>query len=409
MVLAIVIALQLFSLLTVRDGHTRFGTALGGDLPGFYNAGRILVDYDPARLYDLQLQSRLYHDLLPTAPAGESLPYAHAPHFALPMAPLALLPYAGAYGAFLVVAPTAYWAGLRLIRPVVQIVRENDEIATLLVLSYLPFLIENWIGGQFAWFGFVWAALGVRCVLGGREFAGGVALSMCLYKPTLLIVMLPMLLVTRQLRVLLGVGVGAVAMAGVSLAIIGLDGCAAYIRLLLNYSGGADASAGFRTFKYVDILSFATLAGGGVILALVMAAGVVIVLTRSVWRYQGFDTEQRHLAWAAMLCLTPVLNVYAAVYDTLLPIIGLLLMADVCWRRMGRLADSLRIVLLLAYVVPWFSQALAIHIGFQPLTLVLCAAGMWCVRELRTSAAQSRHHLHSLQPAGEGAPCPLPQ
>src|SRR6476469_6345656 len=42
-----------------------FGSAFGGDFPAFYMAGRILNDYSADRLYDLGLQSTLYHSLQP--------------------------------------------------------------------------------------------------------------------------------------------------------------------------------------------------------------------------------------------------------------------------------------------------------------------------------------------------------
>ena len=59
MVLAIIAGLQVFSLVTVRDGYTRFGPALGGDFAGFYSAGRIVNEHAPAQLYDLRLQAAL--------------------------------------------------------------------------------------------------------------------------------------------------------------------------------------------------------------------------------------------------------------------------------------------------------------------------------------------------------------
>src|SRR5687767_3009633 len=273
MVLATVASLQVILLITANERKTIFGPLLGADFAGFYTSGWILHDYPPAALYDAGLQSTLYHELFPAAPAGEFLPYAHAPFFALLMLPLALLPYPIAYILFLLIAPAMYAAGLIVLRPVLKHLTDDDAwTAALLAASYLPFLIENWVGGQFAVFGFLWMAIALRFALSDRPLASGLALSICFYKPTLLVVILPMLLIGRQFRVLLGVTIGGITLVALSLLVVGVDGCAAYARLLLHYGNGASAAGGFRAFKYVDLVTFFRLAAGGFVLtAAVMA------------------------------------------------------------------------------------------------------------------------------------------
>src|SRR5579862_990875 len=54
-------------LFSSRGARTPLGTELGGDFPGFYSAGVILL-HDGQRLYDLTLQWQLYHRLLPDEP-----------------------------------------------------------------------------------------------------------------------------------------------------------------------------------------------------------------------------------------------------------------------------------------------------------------------------------------------------
>lgn len=378
MVLATVVVLQVIGFATAKDRRTIFGPLLGADFAGFYIAGWILYDYPPAALYDAGLQWTLYHELFPTAPAGVFLPFAHGPFFALLMLPFAMLPYPLAYVLFLLITPALYAAGLLVVRPVLKHLTSDDAwTGALLALSYLPFLAENWVGGQFAAFGFLWMAIAVRCALSGQPFAAGLPLSMCFYKPTLLVVILPMLLIGRQFRILLGVIVGGVALACLSVLVVGIDGCAAYARLLLNYTHGADASAGFRAFKYVDLVTFFRPAFGGFVLTIGVASILFAVLARTWWSYGRLDDDARRLAWAAALTLTPVLNVYAPIYDTLLPVLGLLLTADVLTRRETPMPDSFRILLALMFVVPSFSQALASSIGFQPFTLVLIGAGIY--------------------------------
>jgi hypothetical protein len=406
MVLTIVVTLQIISFATATDRQTIFGPLLGADFAGFYNAGRIL-NHSPSRLYDVALHSKLYHELFPTAPAEESLPYAHAPFFALLMLPLGLLSYPLAYLLFLIAQPAVYIAGLLAIRPVLKHLDADAlRTAALLALSYLPFLIENWMGGQVAAFGFLWMAIALNRALSQRPFAGGLALSMCLYKPTLLVLLLPLLLIGRQFRTLLGVAAGGIALVGVSLLTIGLDGCAGYLRLLLNYGAGASAAGGFRTFKYVDVVSFFRLAFGETILSNVLVIGVaaalLVVVARVWWDYPRHDDDGRRLAWAAALTLTPILNIYAPIYDTLLPILGLLLTADVLARRHPAMPDGFKLVLVLTYIAPMITQGLAATVGFQLFTLVLIGVGLYQLRLAQAESAIAAFEGSSANPRRSG-------
>jgi hypothetical protein len=52
---------------------------LGLDFPAFYDAGRIVNEYPRGRLYDKDLQQRLYLEAAPTAPPGKNLFFAYTP------------------------------------------------------------------------------------------------------------------------------------------------------------------------------------------------------------------------------------------------------------------------------------------------------------------------------------------
>src|SRR5689334_17979769 len=82
-VLAFSLALLVVSFATFDGSRTAFGPALGADFSGFYAAGTLLREYPPERLYDFDLQDRIYHRVLPEAPAEEKLPYVYPPFFTL--------------------------------------------------------------------------------------------------------------------------------------------------------------------------------------------------------------------------------------------------------------------------------------------------------------------------------------
>ena len=78
----------------------------------------------------------------------------------------------------------------------------------------------------FIWVLFFW------CLKKHWRFLGGCVLALCLFKPTLVALPALMLLVGRRWRVVGGLVAGGSAMAALSVATVGLDGCVAWLRTL---------------------------------------------------------------------------------------------------------------------------------------------------------------------------------
>ena len=96
-VLVITLLLLVTMFVTAKDRKTIFGPELGADYANLYVAAMILNSESPEKLYDLELQGKLYHELFPQVSADESLPYPYAPFLASFLRPLALLPYEWSY------------------------------------------------------------------------------------------------------------------------------------------------------------------------------------------------------------------------------------------------------------------------------------------------------------------------
>ena len=149
-----------------------FGPPLGADFAGFYSAATLLETAPPERLYDFSLQDAIYHTLLPDDPAH--LPYLHPPFVALAFRPLARLPYARAFGIWLLLSGGLYLAGVALTLAVVRSLSRADVVLVLVTaLSFEPFIMECWMGGQLSAFGFCCVALALYCLENGRPVAGG--------------------------------------------------------------------------------------------------------------------------------------------------------------------------------------------------------------------------------------------
>lgn len=401
-VLTVSLVLLALFFVTANQGQTVFGPALGADYAGFYTAGMILNHNQADRLYDFALQNRSYHELLPKRDATEQLPYVHPPVVALVFRPLAALPYAESFALWLLLSAGFYLAGLvLLLKTCSHLPRSDRGLVVLLALSFEPFIMECWIGGQLSAFGFLCIALALYQQGKERPAEAGFALGLCLYKPTLLVFVLPMLMIARRFRTLAGFGIGGLTIGGASCLAVGWRGCLEYLQVLLGFARTTmePQQLALRAWKYVDLKAFLRLLFGehtffSSLLLLLLIAVVLAFLSTAWWRWDRLSLPSLRVLWASTLTWTLVAHLYVGVYDTVLVIPGLLLTADVFSRRSEdgarMLPPGFRTLLVLIYVTPWLSQHLARSVGFQPYTLVLAVVGvyqLWLARQL-VSASQ---------------------
>jgi hypothetical protein len=365
----------------------RSGRPLLREFMAFYTVGYVL-NRSPEILYNADSFDRTYHALFPVVPADVKQLYGHAPFEAVVFRPFALLPFEWALVAWQVFSLVLFGVGFTLVwRSSESLPWRQLPLALLLVLSFQPVAVASIARGQVSALTFFSIALAIWCQRRGRDYWAGAALSMCLSKPTLLVLLLPMLVVGWRRRILIGLIGGAGMLGTVSLLVVGWRGCADYVAMLLHFGGLATAARNsFLLADYVDLNSFFRMATGGhghvaiAVLALV-AAGVVPWLAK-LWRDMRRDGKvESSLAWASTLTWTTVLNLYVTSYDTTIILLGIVLVADALYRatRQG-VPLVLRILFVLLYVVPWIPP---VPIGdskiLQLYTLVLVALGVYQV------------------------------
>lgn len=385
------------SFATSDRGRTMFGTPLGNDFAGFYVAAQILDRGHETQLYDRELHDQLYHALLPNLDPRDSIPYVHPPFVAGVLQPLTHLPYEAAVAVWLIISASLYGAGCWfLIRSLRNLPREQTPLILLVALSFEPFLMECWLGGQLSAVGFFSDAMAWLLFSRNRPIAAGMALGLCFYKPTLLLLMLPLLVVGRCGRILLGMTMTGVLLAGLSLAFVGWDVSVGYLDVLLSFRKST-AGGGLQivAWKYVDLNNALRLLCGGksplqsavfVVLFLVPFAWLV----RTWWRWPALEATQRQWLWAATLAWLPVLNLYVGIYDSIFVVQSVLIAADALLRERrseNPLTDSGLAYCTLAIVATaWFSQSLARVSGAQLYTLALIALGILELRLARRSS-----------------------
>ena len=387
LVLAIVFVGLTVSFATAKRGKTIFGPFLGADFGAYYVAGQIFNNHGPARIYDFELQYRVYRENFPDAPPDEALMYANAPFFIAPFILLSRLPYAWAYLIWLVVSLSLYIGGFSVLwRSLESLPQDIWLTALLLALSFWPFLVECLAGGQTSAVGFFCLALAIAMETRSRFWSGAV-LALCAYKPTLLVLVVPMLLVTGRWLTLVGLAAGSVVLALFSWLLVGIQGSINFINRLLFFSSTTTSTVtGLRSWKYVDINFFMRLLVPNHAYVRWAIVGIIVLavipfLVFKWWRLK--EKPQRRLLWALTITWTPLLTLYMGIYDsTILVLPALLLTAE--FYNAGYRSDSLpfayRCFLLALYLTPWFTQSIALLTGVQIFTLAVAAFGIYQLR-----------------------------
>jgi Glycosyltransferase family 87 len=409
--MAIAVSLIICGLSIIRgfQGQTFLGRPLGGDFVQFYVAGKILNQYDPARLYDLDLEVRLQHQAAPATPSDQMLVFASAPFAGLIYRPIANLPYPWAYVAWLVFSMALYSATIVLLLRSTRLSDQQRRTGFLLAISCMPFLLESWIGGQISVLGFFAVALFLFCRARNHRFFAGFALAFALFKPTLIAIPILMLCCGRRWRMLAGVVVGAAALAVASLRTVGIRGCAAWLDTLKLYGHLATGpAAALRRTKYVDIGSFFHLLFGNasafaLVLSAMAALAGLTILALAWWRSSSWNAASRDLLWAATFSGALVCNVYTPIYDTILVAPAVAMTAGVMLSRGSQERDVFGGWLVLLYIVPWVTQSFAEFLRFQPFTLVLAGFAWWTLSWARRSAGSPIEQSKHLEGVGSGS------
>lgn len=286
--------------------------ALETDFAAFYNAGQVFNAYPHSRLYDENLQTQTFGTL--TDDYTHSSPFVYPAWFVLPFAALARLPSALAFVIWVIVSLGMVSAGYMLAWHVLAFPTEWRLPGLFAALAFPPFQIFNIRGGQVAAVGVFFLSLAFYLHRRHRPVLAGVALALMLYKPTLLLLLLPMVLVARQWRLLMGFALGAVTLSLLTFLLVGLEGLAGYFQILHSFYAAGNTAGIFPTWYYIDIgAAIRLLAGKPIGIFRIVLLAAVLPLLWGYWRRGGM--------WALTITATLLFSVYAPIYDTTLLIL----------------------------------------------------------------------------------------
>ena len=390
-----------------RQLRGQFLQSLGADFIYFYSMGRIVNEQPAERLYDYALQQRVCSDIRPLAKGSYGrIPYH--PYVGVVLQPFARMTYASAYLLWVAISFALYIAGVVLVSR--RCFPDEPVIRSLLLclsLAFYPFIGWVIMSGQFSAVGFFAISIAFYLEDIGLPIQGGVALSLCLYKPTLLVFIIPMLLLTRRVRILAGFSAGGLLLALLPTAVLGPGVWKGYLGMLLDSGGGAVNSTTFRDLsKYVDLAAVARSVSGQparLAAAILLGAAALAALFqfRLWWNSRNLGRAARAYAWSAAITWTLVLNVYTPIYDTILVVIAVIATAGALNEDRGRPLRGWFIALSVAvFVAAWVTIDIAVATRFQLITALFAAMGlvqMALLRgEIRATAESDIHRAQTV-------------
>lgn len=388
----------------------RTGSTLSHILPVdfiyFYGVGKLAHEYSLSRLYDYSLQLKIFNDIYPLQNGDSYGPSPYPPFVALFFSLFARLSFLPAYLLWVGVSLVLYLSG---ISAVARNIYRSEPLKLSLIfcfsLSFYPLFISTLSNGQLAALAVFAAGMAVAMELRRRPLLGGLALSVLAYKPTLLLIVVPMLLLTRRWRVFAGFVAGSAAWMLIATAFTGFAIWPEYLRFL-RFFRSVSMSQGqslLKLWEYVDFTSFSySIPGGRSTAALTVLIGITVAVAAALatllWRSVNGTKAVRLLAWAATLTWTLLLNLYVPIWDSILVILALLLtlgaLKELRWRMEAGWVVFLGISMVLA---TWNMSATTNRHASQMMTLLLLVLG--CIQLAWLKRALSAQSRELAQPA----------
>ena len=356
------------------------------DFVYFYGIGHIANSYPLTRLYDYSLQLKTFNEIYPYhLQNGGYGPSPYPPFVALFFSLFAHASVVPAYFLWAGVSLTLYVTGIAAVtKGSFPADRLRASVIFALALSFCPFLLRTLANGQISTLAVFAVGAAVMLDRDSMPFSSGLVLSILAYKPTLLLLLIPMLLITRRFRTFYGFLAGSALLAGVATAFGGIQIWAAYARFLSVFGRfvGFKGQSTYDLSLYVDIKSFMQAVCHGwsrfelivfIALAVAMSAWLAVML----WQSARSGRPAQSLAWAATLTWTLLLNVYVPIYDSVLIVIAAVLtlgaLRDLEWKAaMGWMT----FLAVLISVGSWELELIAQSIGIQFAPILLAIFGM---------------------------------
>lgn len=379
-----------------------FGSPVAVDLTAHVTAGWIALHGDLSRLYDLNYQWQVQQGLLGSGHEGFLDAYLSPPFVAFAYAPLAGLPYLTAAVLWTVFTIILLALSFHLIWPLVPNLHRYGYRRVLIVtLSCWP-VFELLGDGQDSAISLLLLVAGLRLLLARRDLVAGGLLGLGLFKPQLFLMIPVLLLLQRRWRALGGWVTVALVLAGVSMAIMGVEGARSYVDVFTSDSYGtwiADR-LGWKMQSLAALARTLFVGSSAFLVAPIMAVGgaIALVLLIKASSRQVLDDRATTLLYAFSILLIPMFNPHFFIYDVVVLLPGALILLN---ERPA--SPAVRVSIATAYVLTFTAPIRYILFGHAPGPIPFLSAPWtvvpFVVLAFLARAAQTERHLETRGPA----------
>ena len=350
------------------------------DFTIFYSAGKMVRTGLARSLYDERVEFQTQLQFAPDVSIRHGpLPYNHPPFEALLFVPFTLFPYLPAYLAWNVVNLALLGLALVLLRPHTPPLQTKPlAVWFLAAVAFFPIFVCLLQGQDMLLLFFVLAAAYV-CFKRGLDFWAGCWLGMGVFRPHLVLPLAIILLFSRRRKATLGIACSALAMAAVSIAVIGWRGFLDYPRYVwrLEQVMGRGAIVPDDMPNLRGFLAVFFRDGHPVALALAVAGSVFLLILAIRLFRSAEQTDNLELGFSAAVLVSVLVSYHAFVYD-----LGLLFLPVVFWFHEGNRAQGKRWESLIPVAALFFTPLLMLlwlrlsHLNFLTPLLVLWLWGV---------------------------------
>jgi hypothetical protein len=288
------------------------GTPVGGDYIAFHAAGRLLLGGHAAQLYEHGAVSAVQDALLGGRSPHFYDAYRNPPFFALLFVPLAMLDLLPGFAVWSLLGLACLAAAVWLLIAEAPWLRSRWRGVVILILAFPP-VYFGLIDGENAVLSLLVYVLIYRSLVRGEDRAAGVWAAIGLFKPQLFFVFPLIFLAARRWRALASSVVAGLVLLGVSLAMVGVEGLQAWVRILLEPESG---NATVNAWRMSSLKSFFDLLLPGTAwLPLAVYAASCLALLALLLRMWSRPIASLPLAWAFTCLVAALVNPHLVDYD----------------------------------------------------------------------------------------------
>lgn len=348
------------------------------DFTIFYTGAQLLRTGQASHLYDLATQYRMQQSFTNVPIRSGPLPFNHPPFEAFFFLPFTFFRYWQAYCIWtLLNLGMLAWSGRLLVSHFSQFERISPSLAFLSAIAFFPIAIGT-IQGQDVILLLLLVVLALVSIDRKREVLGGAILAAGLFRPQLAVPLI-VLFAFRRWRILLGVLPVTAVLGGITVAYLGWNGPADYVRFVLHLEGtharafGVERVPNFRGL-FMDLPGLDP--AGPVAHSLIfLSSAIVFLLALSKLR----SSRAPVIEFFGLAIVTSILvSFHALVYDlSVIYPIALVLLARLM-KGLGRIRASDLLLTLLLFLTPLYVTLLHIVDCFFWFSLVV----LWLYIEL---------------------------